>query len=120
MSRIQVAASGRGECARAAKFSRAGCEEMAVEIESIAETQTTPITSCCLASALCCNGCETGALVPFETAQHVLFAQQCILQRCSLGAFERMHEAAGNCSGRVASASTMASRIGALFRMKSI
>jgi hypothetical protein len=63
------------------------------------------------------SGCETGIVLFFEVAQQVLFAQQCGLQPSGLGAFERMHEAAGSWSGRTAIASTTANRIGAVLRI---
>jgi hypothetical protein len=52
-----------------------------------------------------------------ETAQQFLFAQQFGLQPCGFGAFERMHEAAGSCSGLIAIANTTANRIGAVLRI---
>jgi hypothetical protein len=55
-----------------------------------------------------------------ETAQQLLFAQQFGLQPSALGAFERMHEAAGSWSGLTNIASTTANRIVAVFRMAGI
>jgi hypothetical protein len=60
------------------------------------------------------SGGETGIVLFVEVAQQVLFAQQCGLQPSGLGAFERMHEAAGSCSGRTSIASTTANRIAVL------
>jgi hypothetical protein len=46
-----------------------------------------------------------------------MFAQQLGLQASRLGAFERMHEAAGSRSGVTNIASTRANRIAAVFRI---
>lgn len=54
-----------------------------------------------------------------ETAQQVMFAQQLLLQASWLGAFDRMHDAAGRRSGEINIASTTVSRIAAVFRISS-
>ena len=59
-------------------------------------------------------------MVFLETAQQLLFAQQFGLQPSALGAFERMHEAAGSWSGLPNMASTTANRIVAVFRIAHI
>jgi hypothetical protein len=66
------------------------------------------------------SGCEIGVVLFFEVAQQRLFAQQCGLQPSVLGAFERMHDAAGSCSGLINIATTTAKRIGAVLRMRNI
>jgi hypothetical protein len=45
-------------------------------IESMIETATNPISNCWPASLLLTSGGEIGPVLFFETAQHVLFAQQ--------------------------------------------
>jgi hypothetical protein len=52
-----------------------------------------------------------------ETAQQVMFAQQLLLQASRLGAFDRMHDAAGNRSGEINIASTTVNRIAAVLRI---
>jgi hypothetical protein len=66
------------------------------------------------------SGCEIGVVLFFEVAQQLLFAQQSILHRCSLGAFERMQDAAGSWSGLTNIANSTAKRMGAVLRMKNI
>ena len=73
--------------------------------------------TCCLATACCASGCDPGPVFFSDTAQQVLFAQHPGLQAFWLGAFERMHDAAGKRSGVTAIASTTVNRIAALFRI---
>jgi hypothetical protein len=80
MSRIQLAASGRGECARTGTWTR-GVDAKAVSaIKSMIETGTNPINNCWLTSLLLTSGGEIGPVLFFETAQQVLFAQHFGLQ----------------------------------------
>jgi hypothetical protein len=46
-----------------------------------------------------------------------MFAQHLLLQASRLGAFERMHDAAGNRSGEINIASTTVNRIAAVLRI---
>lgn len=112
---MQVAARGGGECARTGRFTHAGGAEVTTAIESINGTETNPITGSWLTTPLFESGCETGIVFFFETAQQVLFAQQFGLQPSGLGAFERMQDAAGSCSGLTNIANTTANRIAAVF-----
>jgi hypothetical protein len=52
-----------------------------------------------------------------EIAQQVLFAQHPLLQASRLGAFERMHDAAGSRSGVINIAKTTVNRIAAVLRI---
>jgi hypothetical protein len=52
-----------------------------------------------------------------DTAQQVMFAQQLLLQASWLGAFERMHEAAGSRIGVTNIASSTVNRIAAVLRI---
>jgi hypothetical protein len=65
------------------------------------------------------SGWETGVVLFLETAQHVLFAQQCGLHPSRLGTFEKMQEAAGSWSGRANIATTTVIRM-AVFRIADI
>ena len=73
--------------------------------------------TCCLAAALWATGWGTDPLFFSETAQQVLFAQQWGLHAFSLGAFERMQDAAGNRRGATARASTMTTRVDPALRI---
>jgi hypothetical protein len=76
MSRIQLAASGGGECARTGMWARAVCAQAVSATESMIETATNPISNCWPASLLLTSGGEIGPVLFFETAQQALFAQQ--------------------------------------------
>ena len=76
--------------------------------------------ACGLAVWACVKGCDAGPFAFPEILQHVMLAQQCGLQALSLGAFERMHEAAGNRSGMSAHIRTTANKVAALPRMLTI
>jgi len=52
-----------------------------------------------------------------EVAQQVMFAQQLLLQASWLGAFDRMHEAAGSRNGVLNIASATVNRIAAVLRI---
>jgi hypothetical protein len=54
-----------------------------------------------------------------EIAQQVMFAQHLLLQASWLGAFKRMHEAAGSRSGVTNIASTIVNRIAAVLPISS-
>ena len=92
---MQVAARGGGEWARNGAFGNTRGAEGATASGSITEIATNPKTSC-FPSAFWESDCETGLVSFLEVAQHVLFAQQFILHAFSLGAFERMQDAAGS------------------------
>jgi len=70
-----------------------------------------------LAAPFCVSGGEAGPVFFPETAQQVMFAQHPLLQASWLGAFERMHEAAGSRSGVINIASTIVKRIAAVWRI---
>ena len=90
-------------------------------MELVTGTKTIPMMTCCWCpSPGLASGGEIGVGLFFEVAQQLLFAQQSILHRCSLGAFERMQEAAGSWSGLTNIASTTANRMGAVLRMQNI
>jgi len=114
---MQVVARSGGEWARPGIFSRAGCNLAAVQSESMSETETTAITCSWVGSPALARGCDNGVVLFFEVAQQLLFAQQCGLQPSALGAFDKMQEAAGNCSGRTSIASRTANRIGVVLRI---
>jgi hypothetical protein len=71
----------------------------------------------CLATVCCASGWDAGPVFFSDTAQQVLFAQQPGLQAFGLGAFERMHDAAGKRSGATAMASTTVNKIAAVLRI---
>ncbi len=52
-----------------------------------------------------------------ETAQQVMFAQHPLLQASWLGAFDRMHDAAGSRRGVINIASTTVNRIAVVLRI---
>ena len=52
-----------------------------------------------------------------EVAQQIMFAQQLLLQASWLGAFDRMHEAAGSRNGVLNIASATVNRIAAVLRI---
>jgi len=116
MRRMQVAASGGGECARTGMVAQTigatpnGWSELlgvAATISSI----------CCLAAPFCAKGCEAEPVFFSDSAQQVMLAQQLLLQASWLGPFERMHDAAGNCSDVANIANTTANKIAAVFRI---
>jgi len=115
--RMQVAARGGGEYARNGTLAQTisplanGCT-----CQLTAGVATSPRT-CCLATSLWSSGCDAGPLFFFETAQQVLFAQQLLLHASWLGAFDRMHDAAGSRNGMINIASATGSRIAALLRI---
>jgi hypothetical protein len=76
MSRIQLATSGGGECARTGMSMRAVWAKVVSAIESMIETDTNPISNCWPESLLLTSGGEIGPVLFFETAQQALFAQQ--------------------------------------------
>jgi hypothetical protein len=80
MSRIQLVASGGGECARTEVVAHAVSAKALSVIESMIETGANPISTCWRASVLLTSGGEIGPVLFFETAQQVLFAQQFGLQ----------------------------------------
>jgi len=65
------------------------------------------------------SGCDAGPVFFCETTQQAMFAQQLLLQASWLGAFERMHDAAGSRSGVINIASASARKIAAVFRINS-
>src|ERR1700681_1598608 len=83
----------------------------------MAGVATSPST-CCLAAACCANGWEAGPVFLCETAQQVMFAQHPLLQASWLGAFDRMHDAAGSRNGVINSASASVSRIAVVLRIR--
>src|SRR5205085_11005646 len=114
MSRIHVDASRDGECARTGTLARNGRGELATAIESINGTETNAIACCWFTSPPLYRGGAIGVALFLESAQQLLFAQQCGLQPCWSGAFERMHEAAGSWSGLTSIASTTVNRMAAV------
>jgi hypothetical protein len=70
-----------------------------------------------LAAPSCANGWDAGPVFFSDTAQQVMLAQQWLLQASWLGAFERMHDAAGTWSGAINIANTIVSRIAAVLRI---
>jgi hypothetical protein len=65
------------------------------------------------------SGCAAGPVFLCDTAQQVMFAQHLLLQASWLGAFERMHDAAGNRRGVTNIASTIVNKIAAVLRISS-
>lgn len=117
MRRMQVASSGGGECARiAALADTAGAIASCWGRKLIGGVATSPRT-CCLAAPLCRSGCDAGPVFSFDTAQQVMFAQHPGLQASLLGAFDRMHGAAGIRSGVTNTASATVNRIAAVLRI---
>jgi hypothetical protein len=80
MSRIQLVASGGGECARTEAVAHAVRAKALSLIESIIETDTKLISTCGPASLLLTSGGQIGPVLFFDTAQQVLFAQHFGLQ----------------------------------------
>ena len=83
-------------------------------------TETNAMTCCWFPSPGLASGGATGVAPFLESAQQLLFAQQCGLQPCCSGAFERMQDAAESWSGLTSIASTTANRITPVFRMRNI
>ena len=117
--RMQLAARGGGEWARTVKFVRTDRAANDKIFESIAGAAEFNSTSCCFRKVVCVCGCDTGPVFFFDTAQQVLFAQQLLLQASRLGAFDRMHAAAGRRSGVIDIASESVRKIAAVFRISS-
>ena len=116
MRRMQVAASGGGECARTGMVAQTIGATVNGWSKLLGAAATTSST-CCLAAPFCANGCEAEPVFFSDTAQQVMFAQQLLLQASWLGPFERMHDTAGNCNDVVNIASTTANKIAAVFRI---
>ena len=99
MRRMQVAARGGGECARAGGLAqRIGSERCGWATDAISGSASVASKSC-LSEPNFANGCDAGKEDFRESAQQVMFAQQPLLHASLLGAFERMHDAAGKRSG---------------------
>jgi hypothetical protein len=117
MSWMQFSASRGGECARIGTLAQpTGPTANGWRREPMGAVATSPI-NWCLAGACCASGWDTGPVFSFETAQHVMFAQQSLLQASWLGAFDRMHDAAGSRSGVINTASKTVTRIADVFRI---
>lgn len=96
---MQFAARGGGECARMGALRNVmGCEGNRRETKAISGGAIVP-SNPCLPAASFANGCEAGPVFLCETTQHDLFAQHPGLHPCSLRAFTKMHEDAGNRMG---------------------
>ena len=113
---MQVAARGGGECARTGMVAQTIGATPNASRELMGAVATSP-SICCLAAPLCASGCDAGPVFFSDTAQQVMFAQQLLLQASWLGAFERMHDAAGGRRGVINIASTTVNRIAAVLRI---
>ena len=108
MRRMQVAARGGGECARAGGLAqRIGSERCGWATDASSGSASVASKSC-LSEPNFANGCCDAGKEDFrESAQQVMFAQQPLLHASLLGAFERMHDAAGNRSGAMHTAAVI-------------
>jgi hypothetical protein len=107
MRRIQMSASGAGECAVHSALEEIG-DSVAVAGSNVANATTAGrATMFCWLEPDLAKGCTGGAVFFCDVSQQLLFAQHPASHAFSLGAFERMHEAAEGWAG--ATKSTMAS-----------
>lgn len=104
MRRIQMSANGAGECAVHSTLEEIGDAVAFAWLSAVNAATAGRATMFCWPEPDLANGC-TGAAVFFcDVSQQLLFAQHPASHAFSLGAFERMHEAAEGWAGATKSA----------------
>jgi hypothetical protein len=99
-----MSASGAGECAVHSTLEEIGDAVAVAGLSVVNATTAGRATKFCWLKPDFANGCTGGAVFFCEVSQQLLFAQHPASHAFSLGAFERMHEAAEGWAGATKSA----------------
>jgi hypothetical protein len=108
MRRIQISASGAGECAVHSALGKTG-DSVAAWLSTTSATVGGYVAMFCSSEADLANGCTGGAVRFWDVSQQVLFAQHPDSHALSLRTFDRIQVVAG--SRTAASKSAVASII---------